>query len=123
MPRKAPDGHLLVNMYNSTNDHAKVELTRVDCIELAIQELLEDETFKINLGTCGHHKIGLIAEACQRADCQIGESVFGKEPDKRIREFKTKNPIDMLQRELSLLFGMYVCICMCYCACVVLLYV
>lgn len=105
MPNKVPDGHLLVNAHNAQNDHAKVELKRVDCIEIAIRKLLDDDTFEINRMTCGHHKIGIIAEACQRADSQIGESVFGSVTDKKIREFKTKNPIDMFQRQLALLFG------------------
>ena len=105
MPKKAPAGHLLVNMYNSQNDHAKVELTRVDCIELAIQSLLEDDTFEMNRATCTHHKIGLIAEACQKADAVLGNALFGEVVDKEIREFKSKNPIDMFQRQLALLFG------------------
>ena len=114
MPDKAPNGRLLVNMYNSQNDHAAVELKRVDCIELAIRALLNDDTFEMNRASCGHHKIGLIAEACQRVDSKIGESAFGVVTDKNIREFRTKNPIDMFQRQLSLLFGMYLCECVYY---------
>ena len=103
--KKAPADHLLVNMHNSQNDHAKVELTRVDCIEQAIRALLEDDTFEMNRATCTHHKIGLIAEACQEADAGLGKILFGEVTDKEIREFKTKNPIDMFQRQLTLLFG------------------
>ena len=61
MPKKAPPGHLLVNQKNSQNDHAGVELKRVDCIEDAIQALIDDEDFKLNRATCTHHKLGLFA--------------------------------------------------------------
>ena len=44
IPQKTPDGHLLVNCHNAQNDHVGVELKRVDCIELAIRALLNDDT-------------------------------------------------------------------------------
>lgn len=105
MSKKAPAGHLLVNIYNSKNDHVKVELKRVDCIELAIQALLEDDTLEMNRATCTHHKISLIAEVCQKANAVLGNALFGEATDKEIREFKSKNPIVMFQRQLTLLFG------------------
>ena len=132
MPAKAPQGHLLVTMRNMQNDHASVELKRVDCIELAIQALINDDDFKLNRATCVHHKLGLFAEvfrllcstmhhshhpysiwhpidyyiqACQRADAKIVTDRLGRQLDQTIHEFKTTNCVDMFQRQLALLFG------------------
>ena len=61
MSDKAPVGHLLCTTANAQNDHAPVELKRVDCLEGGIRRLLNDATFTLNRATCTHHKLGLIA--------------------------------------------------------------
>jgi len=54
MPRPAPHGHLLCNLKNSNNDHAGVELKRVDCVEAAIRLLTGNPAFTFNRATCDH---------------------------------------------------------------------
>ena len=58
MPLPAPPGKLLCSVTNAQNDGAAVELARVDCLEAALRELLDDPTFKINRAGCAHHKLG-----------------------------------------------------------------
>ena len=105
MPEKAPAGRLLCGLKNTQNDHASVELKRVDEIELAIRGLLDDPDFTLNRAGCTHHQIGLFATAVQKVDSNLLIAKVGAALDTHIKEFKTDNVIDMAQRQLALLFS------------------
>ena len=105
MPRKAPDRHLLTKVRNLQNDHAGNELKRGDYMELGIRQLIGDDDFTLNRGTCTHHKLGLFASFAQAVDNKLVVERIGDQLDKEIREFSTNNVVDMFQRQLALLFG------------------
>ena len=105
MPEKAPAGRLLCGVKNTMNDRASVEKKRVNEIEAAIQILLGDPDFTLNRGECGHHQIGLFANAVQTVDHKLIVDRVGRDVDKRINEFKSDNAVDTAQRQLALLFG------------------
>ena len=105
MPAKAPDHHLLTKVRNLQNDHAGNELKRGDYMELGIRELLGDNNFTLNRGTCTHHKMEMFASAAQKVDNKIVVEKVGTQLDKSIREFSTNNVVDMFQRQPTLLFG------------------
>ena len=108
MPQPAPDGHLLANLKNANNDHAGVECTRVNWLELAIRIMIGDEDFTLNRAKCAHHKLGLLAAKIQKACHNTMVEILGADTDVTIGEFKTSNMIDMFQRQLALLFDHHV---------------
>ena len=105
MPEPAPDGHLLTIATCAQNDNAGVEKKRVSCLEASIRVALDDPEFEILRAGCGHHKVGIIANATQKADNKVVVSKIGEDVDTRIREFKTSNVVDMFQRQCALVFA------------------
>jgi len=57
----------------------------------------EKDALGIVDGTCGTHKIMLIATACRKADHDVIIARVGAERDMRIREFGSSNCLDSLQ--------------------------
>ncbi len=105
MPRPAPDGHLLTIATCSQNDNAGNEKVRVSCLEASIRVALGDPDYEILKAGCGHHKVGLIANAAQKYDNKVVVDKIGKGLDTKIREFKTSNVVDMFQRQCALVFA------------------
>lgn len=86
-------------------DHAAGEHKRVDCLEASIRILMGDPEFQLGRADCFHHKAGLIANAAQKADAGVVVTKVGTDLDKRIREFKSTNIMDMFQRQIALVFS------------------
>jgi hypothetical protein len=57
----------------------------------------EKDALGIVDGTCGTHKIMLVATACRKADHDVIIARVGAERDMRIREFGSSNCLDSLQ--------------------------
>lgn len=75
------------------------------CLELSIRVLMGDPHFELIKTECFHHKGGLFATAAQKADVKVVEDKIGTDLDKRIREFKASNVMDMFQRQIALVFS------------------
>ena len=57
-----------------------------------------DPEFELIRSKCFHHKGGLIANAAQEASSKVVVTKIGVGLDKRIKEFKSSNVMDMFQR-------------------------
>jgi hypothetical protein len=105
-PKLAPRGILIADIDNTVNDHAGNERTRVDALELAIRMVSGEDDYVLNKLFCSHHKIGLLAQECQKADEIWMRSKLGLERDPN--ELSGSNILDMVSLQLAHLFEHHV---------------
>ena len=106
---------VILALHVSQRDHAVNEEKRVEAmnkLKLAAFEAVykrpptaeEKEELCIIDGTCGTHKIMLIATECRKADHTVITERVGTDRDCRIREFSSKNALDSFQLQIHKMF-------------------
>lgn len=122
LPQPLPQGSLLLRFTSSVSDHAPNEGAKVGCIttakldraaehrirwrELGFDSINEYDRYagtKLWTFYCSNHKNMLLAKALRNADHKLLIAALGDERDSD--EFRTSNLLDMLQLQLSKMFG------------------